>query len=194
VLLEQLLEVLAGVVAALIRVMQLRGRLAPAPNSHHQRIGDPSDIGLAAARGRRPAIGLPAERAQDILPFQVQQETSMKRSSFIAIGLLAAGFGLSGCANMPGMVGGWVSLIDGNAGLENFDRIGDANWRAEDDAIVADKGAGGFLVTKKTYRDFQIRAEFWADHTTNSGIFLRAANPAKVAAATSSKALRSRGA
>ena len=118
----------------------------------------------------------------------------MKRSSFIAIGLLAAGFGLSGCANMPGMVGGWVSLIDGNAGLENFDRIGDANWRAEDDAIVADKGAGGFLVTKKTYRDFQIRAEFWADHTTNSGIFLRAANPAKVAAATSSKALRSRGA
>ena len=109
----------------------------------------------------------------------------MKRSSFIAIGLLAAGFGLSGCANMPGMGGGWVSLIDGNTGLENFDRVGDANWRAEDGAIVADKGAGGFLVTKKTYKDFQIRAEFWADHTTNSGIFLRAANPAKIAAATS---------
>lgn len=108
----------------------------------------------------------------------------MKRSSFIALGLLAVGFGLSGCANMAGMGGGWVSLIDGNTGLENFDRIGDANWRAEDGAIVADKGAGGFLVTKKTYKDFQIRAEFWADHTTNSGIFLRVANPAKVEAIT----------
>lgn len=109
----------------------------------------------------------------------------MKRSSFIAVGLLAGGFGLVGCANMAGIGGGWVTLIDGNSGLENFNRIGDANWRAEDGAIVADRGAGGFLVTKKTYKDFQIRAEFWADHTTNSGIFLRVANPAKVDAASS---------
>lgn len=109
----------------------------------------------------------------------------MKRSSFVAAGLLAAGLGLSGCGSMPGMGGGWVSLIDGNAGLENFNRIGEANWRAQDGAIVADKGAGGFLVTKKSYKDFQIRAEFWADHTTNSGIFLRAANPAKIEAVSS---------
>lgn len=109
----------------------------------------------------------------------------MKRSYFIAIGLLAGGFGLAGCANMPGMGGGWVSLIDGNSGLENFTRIGDANWRAQDGAIVADAGKGGFLVTKKAYKDFQIRAEFWADHTTNSGIFMRVANPAKIEAASS---------
>ena len=86
---------------------------------------------------------------------------------------------------MPGMGGGWTSLIDGNSGLDNFNRVGEANWRAEDGAIVADRGAGGFLVTKKSYRDFQIRAEFWADHTTNSGIFLRVANPAKVEAVSS---------
>jgi Domain of Unknown Function (DUF1080) len=102
----------------------------------------------------------------------------MRRSSFLAAALLAAC--LSACSSLPGMGGGWVTLIDGNTGLDNFNRIGEANWRAEDGAIVADKGAGGFLVTKKSYRDFQIRAEFWADHTTNSGVFLRASNPAKV--------------
>ena len=33
---------------------------------------------------------------------------------------------------------GWVTLIDGTTGLDNWNRIGDANWRAEDGAIVAD--------------------------------------------------------
>jgi len=31
--------------------------------------------------------------------------------------------------------------------LDNWNRIGDANWRAEDGAIVADKGKGGHLVS-----------------------------------------------
>jgi len=108
----------------------------------------------------------------------------LKRSSFIAGGVLLAA-ALAGCGAMPGSGGGWTTLIDGASGLDNFNRIGDANWRAEDGAIVADKGAGGFLVSKKAYKDFQIRAEFWADHTTNSGIFLRAADPQKIAGATS---------
>ncbi|MDQ6882293.1 MAG: DUF1080 domain-containing protein [Pseudomonadota bacterium] len=86
---------------------------------------------------------------------------------------------------MPGMGGGWTSLIDGNSGLENFDRVGTAAWRAQDGAIVADSGVEGYLVSKKSYRDIQIRAEFWADHTTNSGIFLRVQNPAKIEAVTS---------
>ena len=68
---------------------------------------------------------------------------------------------------------GWEVLIDNGRGLENFIGIGGANWREEGGAIVADKGKDGFLITKKSYGDFQIRAEFWADHTTNSGIFIR---------------------
>ena len=108
----------------------------------------------------------------------------MKRLSFVALGLSAI-VGLAGCALIPGSGGGWVTLIDGNAGLDNFNRIGEANWRAEGGAIVADKGAAGYLVAKKSYRDFELRAEFWAEPTTNSGIFIRAANPAKIEAATS---------
>jgi hypothetical protein len=106
----------------------------------------------------------------------------MKRLSVITMGLLVIGFSVVGCSYMPWSNAGWTTLIDGTAGLENFNRIGDANWRAEDGAIVADKGKGGYLVSKNSYTDFQVRAEFWADHTTNSGVFLRVSDPKKVGA------------
>src|SRR5712664_1317702 len=99
----------------------------------------------------------------------------MKRFSVIAMGLLVIGLTVLSCAYMSfgQSDAGWVTLIDGAKGLDNWNRVGDANWRAEGGAIVADKGKGGFLVSKNSYKDFQIRAEFWADHTTNSGIFIR---------------------
>jgi hypothetical protein len=86
--------------------------------------------------------------------------------------LVAAVVLLGGCATSGGG-SSWQTLVDGTKGLDNFNPIGDANWRAEGGAIVADKGKGGFLVTKQSYGDFEIRAEFWADDTTNSGIFIR---------------------
>jgi len=108
----------------------------------------------------------------------------MNRLSVIVIGLLVIGLTVSGCASTsPGQSdAGWTTLIDGASGLDNWNRAGDVNWRAEGGAIVGDKGKGGFLVSKNSYKDFQIRAEFWADHTTNSGIFIRCTDPAKITA------------
>ena len=107
----------------------------------------------------------------------------MKRLSLPAAALFAFVLAVAGCSMMPGGDSGWTTLIDGTAkSLENFNRIGDANWRVEDGAVVADKGKGGYLVSKNSYKDFQIRAEFWADTTTNSGIFIRAADPNKIGA------------
>ena len=95
--------------------------------------------------------------------------------------LLVMGLTVMGCSSEMFNWGdtGWITLLDGSnpKTLENWNRIGDANWRAEDGAIVADKGKGGHLVSKNSYKDFQIRAEFWADHTTNSGIFFRVSDP-----------------
>ena len=102
--------------------------------------------------------------------------------------VLALGLAVIGCSEMPSMPSwmpgsGWSTLIDGDKGLENFDRVGDANWRAQDGAIVADKAQnGGHLVTKKSYKDFQIRAEFYAEQGTNSGIFVRIQDPKKIGA------------
>ena len=106
----------------------------------------------------------------------------MKRLFVITIGMLAIGFGAFGCSYMPWSGSGWTTLIDGTAGMDNFNPIGDANWRPEGGAIVADAGKGGYLVSKNSYKDFQVRAEFWADTTTNSGVFLRCADPNKVTA------------
>ena len=100
----------------------------------------------------------------------------MKRSllAVAVVGVLAA------CAQLrlPGM--GWEKLIDGDKGMESFDRVGDANWRAEGGAVVADRGKSGFLVSKNAYKDFQLRAEFWAEADTNSGVFIRCNNREKI--------------
>jgi hypothetical protein len=109
----------------------------------------------------------------------------MKRLSIVTIGLLIVGLTAFGCASTSTQSGeGWITLIDGTGGLDNWNRVGDANWRAQDGAIVADKGKGGYLVSKSPYRDFHLRAEFWAEHNTNSGIFIRCAEPANITAAT----------
>lgn len=52
----------------------------------------------------------------------------MKRFSAASVGLLAITLTLLGCASLPGQ-SGWTTLVDGGSGLENFDRVGDANWR-----------------------------------------------------------------
>lgn len=97
-----------------------------------------------------------------------------------AICLLVAASSILGCAQTSVSDAGWTTLIDGATGLDNWNRVGDANWRAQDGAIVADMGKGGYLVTKNSYKDFHVKAEFWADHTTNSGIFIRLSDPAKI--------------
>jgi len=100
----------------------------------------------------------------------------------VSVVLFIVASAVAGCATQQ--ESGWITLVDGTAkSLENFNRLGDANWRAEGGAIVADKGKGGHLVTKNAYKDFQIRAEFWAEDTTNSGIFIRAQDPNKIGAA-----------
>jgi hypothetical protein len=127
-----------------------------------------------------------AESAGETIQIVInEEEISMKLFSAGSMALLTVTFAFLGCSHMPGQAG-WTTLIDGGNGLENFDRVGDANWRSEDGAIVADKAkVASYLVTRNSYKDFQIRAEFWADHTTNSGVFLRLSDPKKVTSANS---------
>jgi hypothetical protein len=102
----------------------------------------------------------------------------MKRLFAFTSALLLTAFIAAGCAALD--AAGWVTLIDGEKGMENWNQVGDANWRAEGGAIVADKGKGGFLMSKKSYKDFSLYIEFWADHTANSGIYMRCQDAVKV--------------
>lgn len=105
----------------------------------------------------------------------------MKKTTTAALASAALAAALGGCATMDSMTG-WTTLVDGARGLENFHRVGDANWVAADGTIQASSGGKdpGYLVTNSSYRDFEIRAEFWASDDANSGVFLRCQDPAVI--------------
>jgi hypothetical protein len=109
--------------------------------------------------------------------------TFMKRVSMLAAGLLigAAAVQFSGTASGQG--DGWVTLVDDKK-MGDWTEVGKANWAMKDGALVADKITEGkdpsYLVSKQSYKDFQIKAEFWADDDANSGIFIRCDQSAKI--------------
>ena len=107
----------------------------------------------------------------------------MKRLSVLALALLAFAFTTWTVRDATAQSGdGWTQLFDGKS-MEGFSPTGEANWRVEDGALVADKGKGGHLVSKNSYKDFHIYAEFWTDEKANSGIFVRC-DPTKIGAKT----------
>jgi hypothetical protein len=69
---------------------------------------------------------------------------------------------------------GWKLLFDGRT-QSGWTPSGDADWRVEDGALTATKGTG-FLVSAD-YADFELRLDFWAAPTVNSGIFIRCGEP-----------------
>ncbi len=75
---------------------------------------------------------------------------------------------------------GFTDLIDG-VSLSGWNIIGNANWQIGNGMIASDKPTG-FLVSATKYKNFIIRAEFWAESNTNSGIFIRCQNPNLVTA------------
>jgi hypothetical protein len=106
----------------------------------------------------------------------------MTRPFAVSMALLLMGAGALSYAQQASGQGnaGWVSLFDGKS-IANWAKLGDANWRIEDGAIVADKASAiSYLLTKEDYKDFEIRAEFWTDADANSGIFIRCSDPSKI--------------
>lgn len=84
---------------------------------------------------------------------------------------------LSACGNMSGMLewssadAGYTTLFDGGD-LNQWKPVGNANWRLQDNLLQAELGSG-FLVTRLSYQDFQLKVDFWVDPSANSGIFIR---------------------
>jgi hypothetical protein len=103
---------------------------------------------------------------------------NIMRAALASATLCAA---MAGCASMSGE-SGWVKLVDGTQGMANFSPVGEANWTAVDGAIQATAGGKtpAYLVSKASYSNFMLRAEFWASDDANSGIFMRCQDPAKI--------------
>ncbi|WP_019142559.1 3-keto-disaccharide hydrolase [Noviherbaspirillum massiliense] len=110
----------------------------------------------------------------------------MNRLLSTILSLLGVAMLVAGCASKASTQAdsGWVTLIDGAKGLDNWKIVGDANWNAADGVIQADKKTSkdhSFLLTRNSYTDFQIRAEFWASDDANSGIFMRCEDLSNIA-------------
>ena len=107
----------------------------------------------------------------------------MKRLSIVAAGLLVGAAALQFSSVASGQSDGWVTLVDDKK-MGDWTEVGKANWAMKDGALVADKITEGkdpsYLVSKTSYKDFQIKAEFWADDDANSGIFIRCDQSAKI--------------
>jgi hypothetical protein len=99
----------------------------------------------------------------------------MQRSSIFVAALLAGAATSQFATLAAGESGGWITLLDSTDKGE-WSEVGKANWAMKDGAMTADKLDGkdlSYLVSKDSYKDFQIRAEFWVDEEANSGIFIR---------------------
>jgi Domain of Unknown Function (DUF1080) len=107
----------------------------------------------------------------------------MKHVSTLAIGLVigAAAFQFASPV-FSQSDDGWITLVDSSK-MGDWDEVAKANWAMKDGALTADKLEGkdlAYLMSRNSYKDFQIRAEFWVSDDANTGIFIRCEDPKKI--------------
>lgn len=68
--------------------------------------------------------------------------------------------------------------------LDGWTPVGDANWTVGGGVLSADRGGMSFLVSRDSFRDFDLRAEIWVSDDANSGIFIRCADRTAITPAT----------
>jgi hypothetical protein len=112
----------------------------------------------------------------------------MARLRTLTIALLfsaVAGFQFTGTASGQSSGDGWNTLFDGkNLDQWQGEAGSNATWRIEDGSIAVDKKdkdpkAIVSLISKQSFADFELRAEFWVSDDANSGIYIRCTDPNK---------------
>src|SRR3977135_1837206 len=83
---------------------------------------------------------------------------------------------------------GWITLFDGK-NLDQWQGDGTATFKIEDGSVIATdkkdpKAVAAYLVSKQSFKDFEIRAEFWVSDDANSGIFVRNTDPKNISSKT----------
>jgi hypothetical protein len=108
---------------------------------------------------------------------------TLRRSLQCALAIAVAGFAAIQMApQTKAQEAGWTTLFDGKD-LDQWDQVGKSNWHLTDGTVVADKMDGkeaGYLVSKKPYKNFVLRVEFWSSDDANSGIYFRCLNAKKI--------------
>ena len=121
--------------------------------------------------GRAPALGgftLGEPSAQGV--------TTMRTKAVVLALFLV---GAAGMSRMPAARaqtgGGWTTLFDGK-NLDHWVTTGNANWRLAGGVVEADMPRG-YLVSKESYGDFELRVEVWVTPASNAGVMFRITDP-----------------
>src|SRR6058998_2236862 len=93
----------------------------------------------------------------------------MRRTAIVSALLLVA------AAASAQTGGGWKTLFNGKD-LSNWNVTGNADWQVKGGVIEATK-ARGFLVSKQSYTDFELRADVWTTPDSNGGVLFRITKP-----------------
>jgi Domain of Unknown Function (DUF1080) len=104
------------------------------------------------------------------------------RRDFLGAGLAVTGAALAGCAGPQHVGDGWDTIINGNS-YAGWSQIGFSGWSVADGTVQGTgttPAAPGYLISPQSYTDFELRAEFWATHDCNSGIFIRCTDRNKI--------------
>jgi len=99
------------------------------------------------------------------------------RATAVIVALFVVG--LAGVTRVPAASaqkgGGWTKLFNGK-NLDNWTKTGNANWRVVNGVIEADMPRG-FLLSKDSYADFDLRADIWVTPDSNGGVLFRITKP-----------------
>jgi len=74
--------------------------------------------------------------------------------------------------------GSFFHLLNGKD-LSAWNQLGNANWQIFNYETVVSQGSG-FLVSRATFKDFVIKAEYWLDEQANACIYVRCQNPDQI--------------
>lgn len=99
----------------------------------------------------------------------------MRPTTLLIALVLAGAAGLSHLSGAAAQSGGWTKLFNGKD-LSNWNVTGNADWRVTDGVIEATK-ARGFLVSRQSYTDFELRGDIWVTADSNGGFLFRITKP-----------------
>jgi len=112
----------------------------------------------------------------------------MTRWATLAIALLFSVIATVQYTGTASSQDGWITLFDGK-NLDQWVGDGTATFKIEDGSVIATdkkdpKAVAAYLVSKQSFKDFEIRAEFWVSDDANSGIFIRNTDPKNISSKT----------
>lgn len=102
----------------------------------------------------------------------------MRMRHGLAAGLMMAMAGVQ-AADAPR----WQQVLREADFAQRWQAVGNAPWRWDQGALLAD-GGDGFVVSRARHGDFELRVEVLIEPQTNSGVFIRCADPQDVSPTT----------